>query len=273
MFHVRTPLQFEEDLKFFQSIGRAVSMSELVDITLNGVKIEDPVFHITFDDGLREYCDFALPILKRYKVPSSVFVNTEFVDNRDLFYRFKVALILNRSKQSHETRTRLMEATHKDLDWIASVAEGSGIDFSAYLSKSRPYLTSVELQTLASENFSIGSHSCDHKWFKFLSEDEMKDQVTRSFAWLKGRYSNEVNTFSFPFSDEGVPKSFLQWLHNSYGCQLSFGISGLKSDVAPNHLHRIPMENSLEPASKIIVREYLKCVARIPLGKNTIKRS
>jgi hypothetical protein len=40
----------------------------------------------------------AMPILRRKGVPATVFVNSDFVDNQDLFFRFKAALIIDKNK-------------------------------------------------------------------------------------------------------------------------------------------------------------------------------
>jgi peptidoglycan/xylan/chitin deacetylase (PgdA/CDA1 family) len=45
---------------------------------------------ITFDDGLRDVVDFALPILREYRAPSTVFLITSIVDRQDLLWQHRL---------------------------------------------------------------------------------------------------------------------------------------------------------------------------------------
>ena len=272
MFHVRSPKLFEEDLRFLLRHARAVSINELNAIIDAGHQPNEPVFHITFDDGLSEFNKWAVPILKEYEVPATVFVNTDFVNNRGMFYRYIVALILSRTSQSSETRQRLLSATHEDLPWIMEVVSSSGIDLEAYLEDVRPYMTLDELKELQGDGMTIGSHTASHRWFKYLSLDEMRNETSRTFIWMDDNLGPNDRYFSFPFSDEDVPKEFFSWLYREVDCKLSFGISGLKNDIHRNHLHRIPMENSMQPVSAIVLKEYMKTILRAPFGRNRIRR-
>jgi hypothetical protein len=53
---------------------------------------------------------------------------------------------------------------------------------------------------------------------------------------------------------------------------LSFGISGMKNESVPFHLHRIPMETGNDSAQQIITGEYLYYLAKSVFRKNNIRR-
>ncbi len=44
-------------------------------------------FVLSFDDGLRKMFDVVRPILNKKGIPAIFFLNSAFVDNKDLFYR------------------------------------------------------------------------------------------------------------------------------------------------------------------------------------------
>lgn len=272
MYMVRSPELFEDDIKYFAENYRLISISELHAIIASGKAPSQPVCHISFDDGLREFYDYALPILEKNNAPASVFINRDFVDNRAMFYRYKVALLMKDPRLNDADKKKLLQATHSDLALIKAYASRFEIDFDAYTEDVRPYMSKIQLKSLAKRDIAIGAHGTDHTWFKYLEIDEMREQVLQSFLFLRNELQLSEMFFSFPFSDEGVPSDFFDWLFDEAGCLLSFGISGMKEDVRPEHLHRIPMENDLSPAREIIRRERVKRLLRAPLGRNKIRR-
>ncbi|MBK9043176.1 MAG: polysaccharide deacetylase family protein [Saprospiraceae bacterium] len=50
-------------------------------------------FLLSFDDGLKECYEIILPILLKKNLKAIFFINTGFLDNKALFYRFKISLI------------------------------------------------------------------------------------------------------------------------------------------------------------------------------------
>ena len=102
LYNVRSSKQFEEDLDTLLKIYKPISLSEFYKNLKGEVKIPKYAFHISFDDGLREFGDVAWPILKRKGIPASLFVNPSFVDNNALFFRFKAAVLLDYLKKNKE---------------------------------------------------------------------------------------------------------------------------------------------------------------------------
>ena len=51
-------------------------------------------FLLSFDDGLKEVFTTIAPILLKKGVPASFFINPCFIDNNELFYRYKISLLI-----------------------------------------------------------------------------------------------------------------------------------------------------------------------------------
>lgn len=283
---------FINDLEFFCKYYKPISIDELYQIIIENKKIKKPVFHITFDDGLKEIYTVIAPILHEKGIPATFFVNTEFIDNKDLFYRYKVSLIIHRLNEGidnellNEISAQLNLATlskndviykldllsFADLELIDTIGVLLKIDFKSFLSKIKPYLSSSEIVELREKGFSIGSHSLNHPQFKDLSFNQQKTQITKSFSFLSRKFGLKNKYFSFPFSDDKVKNNLFKWMNEVEQCKLTFGISGLKKDASKFHLHRIQMENNFDSAEKIVKTEYLYYVLKIPFFKNRIKR-
>ncbi len=288
----KNTVNFKKDIDFFCKYYEPVSIDRLHSIILSGEKTKKPVFHLSFDDGLKEFYTIIAPILEERGIPATVFINTGFVDNKDLFYRYKVSLIIEQlnnieslgelkneiffKESGISSRQQLIEhllsLSYFEIQSIDEISENLGINYKTYLASVQPYLTCNQIVDLANRGFTIGSHSVDHPFFNILSLDQQRDQLIKSFSFLNSLGLDGYKYFSFPFSDSGVTINFFNWLYEVQECKLSFGISGLKDDFGKTHLHRIPMENTSNNAKDLIKSEYLYYLLKSPLGKNKIYR-
>jgi hypothetical protein len=91
---------------------------------------------------------------------------------------------------------------------------------------------------------------------------------------LQKHYTLNYRLFSFPFSDSGVSKHFFEEIYKKDNRQLdlSFGISGIKKDIFPRNIQRLPVENYSVPASWSVFIQYIYWLLKIPFGKNTMQR-
>lgn len=293
LYEVKDSKCFIKEIDFLCKNFDPISINELCSIVYNGEKLKKPVFHLTFDDGLKEVYTIIAPILEKKGIPATFFINTGFVDNTNLFYRYKVSLIIEKIKSSnklddfkdiykikefdsldkHLIINKLLHLSHSDEDKIDQIGNSLKIDFNNYLQASQPYLTSEEIITLANKGFTIGSHSVNHPHFNKLSIEEQKTQITQSFLYLDNLGVANNHYFSFPFSDEGIQAQFFNWLHGEEPkCKLTFGTSGLKDDFVRFHVHRVPMEDSKLKVEQLVKSEYFYFLLKSILGKNRISR-
>ncbi|MFC2152838.1 polysaccharide deacetylase family protein [Bacteroidota bacterium] len=290
LYNIRSIKTFLYDLDFFCKYYDPISIDRLHEIIENNIEIKKPVFHLTFDDGLREFYTIVAPTLEERGIPATVFVNTDFIDNKELFFRYKISLIIEKLNSINDKKipkevsiligtleenveARLINLTHNDQHIINQIAELLNLDYIEYLVRNQPYLSSEEIKDLKNRGFTIGSHSTNHPFFKNLTIKDQKNQISKSFQFLEKQFDVKNKYFSFPFSDERVEKQLFNWLYKEEHCKLSFGISGLKDDISKYHLHRIPMEDSNKSAGSIIKSEYIYFLLKAIVGKNKIARA
>jgi peptidoglycan/xylan/chitin deacetylase (PgdA/CDA1 family) len=264
LYAARSIERFKEDLDFLLKHYNSISLEELITLNKSGKAITDNCFHITFDDGLKEFYTVVAPILKERGVHATVFLNADFIDNAALFYRFKASILFDELQNDE-----LLNLKYADKFILDGLANEHKVDFDAYLKKHQPYLTSEQIKELIGEGFTFGGHSKDHPLYKDLDFAEQLSQTQESLATIKSQFNLEYSVFSFPFTDDGV----LQQLFNKISefTDLTFGCAGIKEDSASNHLQRIPMETS-ESGKEIIKTEYLYCLIKQKVGKNKILR-
>ena len=286
LYPVKNSADFIQDLEYLCKYFKPVAIDELLEIVNEGKPVEKPVFHLTFDDGLSQFYDVVAPILSDKGIPATVFLNSAFIDNQGLFYRYKISLLIEKLLlfssnkwvfgEKVFTQKEVLIATLKTTKYIHQaklndLAMQLNIDFEQYLKDNTPYLTTEQIIQLQKKGFAFGGHSIDHPIFNELSFTEQKRQVSDCFKALD-IFRLEKKYFSFPFNDEGVTHDFFSWLYEKEGCHLSFGISGLKNDAFKQHMHRFPMEGTALRPSSLIKTEYLYYLIKSLIGKNKIVR-
>lgn len=295
LYSIRNTKTFKQDLSFLTTHYTSTSAQELYKKVKNKEFFDQPSFHLTFDDGLKEMLTVVAPILYQQGIHATFFINSAFVDNKDLFYRYKASLLIHHFNNHPPTATTrkeilalfsaqeikketlnacLLAVDYKRKHVLDRIAVIAGFDFSDYLKVNQPYLTTNDIAELQKMGFSIGAHSVDHPYYKELTLEEQLHQTKESLNFIKTTFNIPYSYFSFPFSDEKVSKAFFDEIYTSTPplADLTFGISGLKKDSYPNHLHRFPMEGNELTAETLIKTEYLYYLAKSLLHKNTITR-
>ncbi|OQX99796.1 MAG: hypothetical protein B6I24_01630 [Bacteroidetes bacterium 4572_128] len=292
LYSIRNTKLFLKDLEYFCKFYKAISINELFEITSNNKILKKPVFHMSFDDGLKEFYTVIAPILEKKGIPATVFLNTDFIDNKKLFFRYKVSLIIEKINSKKEKfilkdfdeifkinfknkdtlLKKLLSIKYKEKFILEKIAKKININFNDFLCKNQPYLNKIEIKNLLNRGFTIGSHTLDHPNLKELNFQNQKIQIFKSFEFLKKEFFLKEKYFSFPFSDDEIKIELFNYLYNVENCKMSFGISGLKDDFSKFNLHRIPMENNNKSAEEIIKFEYFYFILKYFLKKNKIKR-
>jgi peptidoglycan/xylan/chitin deacetylase (PgdA/CDA1 family) len=294
LYKVRTKAQFINDLDLLLKYYHPVSHEDLLNSVKQNKPLQGKCFMLSFDDGLREFHDIIAPILIRKGIPAVCFLNTAFIDNKALFYRYKASILIgefekgkcspatlktvqqwflnNRLSQSFDKTLRRVSYSQKDL--LDKLAVLMGYDFPGYLKVNRPYLTSIQIEKLISQGFAFGAHSIDHPEYRFISEEEQFSQTRESIKDVCGKFGLSYRLFSFPFTDSGVKRNFFQKIFDPEQpvADITFGGAGLKRDCMSSHLQRIPFEETSLSAKQILLSEYFYYLLKAFAGRNRIKR-
>ncbi|MCB9335593.1 MAG: polysaccharide deacetylase family protein [Flavobacteriales bacterium] len=264
LYEARSIEEFKSDLEFLLKNYQPISLQELIELNKTGRQPKQNVFHLTFDDGLKEFYTVVAPILKEKKIPATVFINTDFIDNEDLFYRYKASVLTEKYAAKG-----LLEVNSENLNLIDEFAEIMNYDFYEYLNEEQPYLTFHQIQELIKDGFTIGAHSKNHPLYNRLSIDEQISQTLESIDFIVQKFNLNYKVFSFPFTDDGISKDFFSKIESKV--DLTFGTAGLKKDSIPFNLQRIPMEKN-QTAKEIIKGQYFYYLLKRCFGQNEIKR-
>jgi peptidoglycan/xylan/chitin deacetylase (PgdA/CDA1 family) len=295
VYRVRSFASFTRDLDFLTKHFEPVGLDEIRAFRKGDRAPSKPCMFLTFDDGLSGIYDIVAPELLKRGIPAAFFINTGFMDNRDLFFRYKASLILDRLEhnkypravlENFQRRFHLVRAgkvnvrelvlgvTYRRRAELEEMAKLVDLDFTAFLKVKKPYLNSTQISELARSGFYIGAHSKDHPLFTDLAKDEQISQYRESLELVQQEFRLTYGLFSFPFTDEGVSASFFEALSADGMPPLdaTFGTAGLKEDTVDFHIQRVPMEIGNIPASRLLKGEYAYFLLKGLFAKNKKNR-
>lgn len=287
LYPICSEKQFVKDLDFFLKYFKPESFKNIR-------KTVKPSFFLSFDDGLSESYNIVVPILKQKGIPATFFVNSDFIDNKDMFFRFKISLIFDeiltssiskakileinnilsvgKSANNRTLKMRLFSLSYNDILIINELAKIVEIDFSEYLKTNKPYLTKEQIKSMVSDGFIVGAHSINHPHYFDISLEKQIFQTQKSIKFVTDNFNVEKLYFAFPFTDFGVSKEFFENIFNNNIVDFTFGTAGLKKDSISNNIQRSAIESSNLSANKIIKTQYLLYFIKSFLNKNTIYR-
>jgi peptidoglycan/xylan/chitin deacetylase (PgdA/CDA1 family) len=286
LYSVRTEKKFRNDLKFL--LKHFQYTTEI--IRHNSSKKN--YFHLSFDDGLKECFEIIEPILNENQIKAVFFINSGFIDNKDLFYKYKVSIIIEKlktekiNKQNISHLSEILECKTKLKTVIQSVqtinfknkykldriSEYLKINFIDYLKQYEPYLTTNQIIKLKEKGHKIGAHSINHpEYFEIIEEEQIK-QTTESLNEIKQQFDSEDNLFAFPFTDNLIKISFFEKINRNFKNIYTFGTAGIKYDQIKNNIQRIPVEMFNKSAKTTIKTQYILYILKKIFNRHLIKR-
>ncbi|MGB4547783.1 MAG: polysaccharide deacetylase family protein [Syntrophales bacterium] len=292
LYRYKSVRTFRAELDFILRHYSPIALDDLLDHVRRGIILPDRVFLLTFDDGFREMRDIVAPILREKGIPAVFFLNSGFIDNRQLCYLHKASLLAERLQApvSVSSLARVLDITgHNFRDsgelaaWILSIpygkrsildriAEKVDLDFNAFLRDRKPYLTAVQLRALIREGFAIGAHSVDHPPYGAIDIKEQLRQTVESVRSIRKLFDLPYGAFAFPHNDAAVSREFFRKLREGSTVDISFGTGGMITDGISGHLQRCSLENPPLPAERIIALEYARKMLGIMTGNDRVMR-
>lgn len=275
LYNYKTKVQFEKDidilLKYYTPFDLSNGFGNI------NVKSRRPYMLLTFDDGLRECYDIIAPILKGKGIPAIFFVNTGFIDNKSLFYRFKVSLIIDKIKRDfthhlkelgdkdlYQSIIYLKSLNYNDIGIIDSILKQLSICTNDFLREYQPYMSREQIFELKKMGFYVGAHSIDHPHFKDISSIEQIRQVKESMRFMKEEFNLDHKYFAFPFSEQGVSDQVYDLATEEEAIiDAFFGTSGFnkKNHLSKNLQQRVTLEQN-KSVKAILTRSSLADIVK-----------
>jgi peptidoglycan/xylan/chitin deacetylase (PgdA/CDA1 family) len=160
-----SPPLFERHLAWLTETSDVIPLRDALDAA-RARELRRPTVAITFDDGYEDNHRHALPLLRKYGVPATVFVTAGLAE-------------------------RDPEVTRR-FETLRGVAPG-GIDAMDW----------TQLREMLDAGIEIGAHTYSHPNLIRLTRAEAELEVRRSKAVLESRLDAEVDLMAYPFGKPG----------------------------------------------------------------------
>ncbi len=237
---------------------QVIPLSEAVECLEKNKPLPDHAMCLTMDDGFRSTYELGFPVLKQYQLPASIFLATEFVDEKKPIWVDRVSYSLVNSGKGHsELRSIKNELKKRQQDDIeaATVEIERRHGFALPVSVEDPTLPPTQrsldwdqIQTMhGSGLIEFGSHTHSHRILGRCSQNVVLQELQTSRKIIEDRLGTRCDLFCYP---NGTPGDFtveteLLVKEAGYRCSLTTvtGWNSVKS--SPFGLRRWGVDNSL----------------------------
>ncbi|WP_417536863.1 polysaccharide deacetylase family protein [Methylophaga sp.] len=231
--------QFRSHIKLIKKEFNPIPLSELVELHEQGAAPKNAVV-VTFDDGYRDFADYAFPIMKAEGVTATLFLTTGFVNGDLWLWPDQLKYLVDRRTHTGNFQLQSLD-THLDLnlspyeiwselaDYCMKMSNDRKIDFIKKLysknnveipvtppEKYRP-VTWQQVKRMVDDGLEIGCHTYSHPILTKTKEEELKAELLDSKKMIEKKISKKVNFFCYPNGQESDTSAEIEDLLSKYG--------------------------------------------------------
>jgi len=216
-----TPEGFDAQMRLLASRYTVVSADQVAEAFAGGEALPPRAVLVTFDDATRDFAEVAWPIMRRWKLPATVFVPTAYPGRRDrLFWWDRLYCAVAGTTRplldaGHLGSLRLdtpaaRRASLKVMQrWIKSVPHEEAMatverlcrDLGERVQPEGDVLSWSALRRLAVDGVWLGAHTHTHPALTQVTPSEASEQMRRSRDVLIDNTGYLPRAFAYPFGD------------------------------------------------------------------------
>lgn len=230
-----TPKDFKIQLLKLKSIGQFISGNDLIKNGSEILKSKDNYFLITFDDGLREQFDLAMPILEDHNIPAIFFANSKNSQEKQISLVHKIHLVRSVVNEdyllSHILSNSDVILSSQDLERstkmyiydnqksaILKYLFNFKLDFreqekflnalfNAYFNDKeifeKLYMSDSQLIKLSKMGF-LGSHTHSHQPLGLFEDENILFELQYSKKYFENLTNTEISLVSYPYGTKAA---------------------------------------------------------------------
>lgn len=260
-----SPELFIRQIEYFVKNFEIISLKEAVKRFNQNFNFDRQLV-ITTDDGFEENFSQIFPILRRYKLPATLFLIENAIDNKSLMWRHAIFVLIEEFGIKRVERE--FDGIICDMNLAKDNRYSSILDFSFrslpqnlkegvidmlwdrlcpssqsdYLLKEQPYLDSKQIEEMLNSNIEIGCHSKSHPNFELLGNDSIIEESIISSQRLQEKFKTEIFSFSFPFQRSSNATTVLSNVEKKFSVLLGTRETLSSNRKNPLYWERINLE-------------------------------
>jgi len=234
---------------------KVISLDDFLEIHRSNAAIPDNAVVLTFDDGYRSNYTEVYPILKKYKIPATIFLTVNMIDTRKVFWWSKVRFAITNTKrqfvQMDARRWKLNTSGNRErtIQELCKLLKGmpeqprnhrvdeliTSLDIKVDDSELPQMLTWEQVKEMSDNGITFGAHTLNHPVLTRISLEDARKEIAESKRVLEEKIQKPVKYFAYP---SGTEADFNEDIKNivrdsGYTCALTFmgGYNDQNSDI------------------------------------------
>lgn len=278
--------RFQTQMEYLKKYYRILPLDSWLEKKSKGEPIPDRTVILTFDDGYRSNYTLAYPLLKRLHIPATIFLTTDFVENKRFLWTDRVEYALQNTDATLDRESKIQSAMSTKLRLKARAQESRDKDVGDFEVKSgkklsedreppeiyRPLEWGDVSEMLKSGILLFGSHTHTHVILSRCLPETARQELRLSKELLERKIQAPCALFCYPNGEEGdfnaQTKKALQ--ETGYQCGLTMveGFNDASSD--PYELKRVGASNRADLAEFAMtlggIKKWISDVKRLLIG-------
>ncbi len=194
------PEEFEEQMQWLSKVATPIGFGDLAAIEDGKSALPPKAVIVTFDDGYLDNYLYAFPILRKLKIPATIFLATGFVGTRNPFwwdvavYALEVSGVgEGRATEELERLKRLPEAERRKL--VAGYLRAAHVDPEAF---PRSIVSWEEVKEMAENGIEFGGHTVTHPVLSTVTPELLEAEVSGCAEAIRERLGRAPLAFAYP---------------------------------------------------------------------------
>jgi peptidoglycan/xylan/chitin deacetylase (PgdA/CDA1 family) len=257
-----SPQDFEKEIRYLIHRYRIISLDELADSFSNLKKLPPKTAVITFDDGYKDVFLNAYPILKKFKVPATVFLTTGHIGTRELFWWDKVGYVIWKTKNStfdlgelgtyylNSDNDRIQTTNvineilkikpheHKN-ELIKMIIRHSGVDIPPKLGEEL-IMSWDDIKEMRGNGVNFGAHTVSHPILTRLPLEAARKEILDSKKHIEKELGQEITTFCYPNGEPGDYSGDIENILQSNGFKCAITLTPTAFVSPKSRIYELP---------------------------------
>lgn len=221
---------FEAEMEYVSRVMRPIPLMELVERLTRRLPLPPNAVVVTFDDGYEDNYSIAFPILRKLKIPATIFLATGHIDSGLPFWWDELEARVERTTQP----TLDVRGLGAPADWSSALPLGAERKHTLrrvarWLRNLHPeemktrlarltcrlegdgplstpkLLTWDRVREMHGHGIEFGAHTVTHPNLRLLDPSEAEDEIQSSIERIQDVTNSRVRSFAYPY---GLAENF-----------------------------------------------------------------
>jgi peptidoglycan/xylan/chitin deacetylase (PgdA/CDA1 family) len=228
--------EFAAHLEYLSRNNHVLSLSEAIEHFQNNQPPPPNAAVITIDDGYADAYEIAFPILKKYKMPATLYVVTDFLDGKCWLWTDLMRYVLQKTEKESvclefeegekieaklngdfvrlevagrvNAKLKSLSDEIKDVK-ISEISENLKVEIPEFPPSGYAPISWEQAKEMDAESLRIESHTVSHPILTNVGQERLEEELRNSKSRLENVLGRKVEHFCYPNGnlDEDVRKA------------------------------------------------------------------